>query len=174
MKHITYLIAALSLIVSSRAFAQTLDTNRAMAITCGGGIDSSTDYAGSVTIGMPFVGEISNTSGDTTRLGLYDDAFPSPMGVVNASAPIIEQAIYPNPSTGEFSIVPPDGTGEISRIELLDEAGHVVADLTHSATTDADGIHVKSSGLASGTYFVRADARGGEYLYKIVINRDGK
>ena len=82
--------------------------------------------------------------------------------------------IFPNPSTGEFTIQTPNEAGEISRIDLLDEAGHVVADLTRSVVSDADGIHVKSGGLAAGTYFVRVEARGGEYLYKIVIDHGVK
>ncbi|HET6400081.1 MAG TPA: T9SS type A sorting domain-containing protein, partial [Candidatus Kapabacteria bacterium] len=97
-------------------------------------------------------------------------------GVITSSGNPSESQghIFPNPSTGGFTIVPPDGGGEISRIDLLDEAGHVVADLTRSVVSDADGIHVKSGGLAAGTYFVRVEAKGGEYLYKIVIDHGVK
>src|ERR1035437_2434251 len=69
MKHITYLIAALSIIVSSGAFAQSV-TNRAMVNSCGGGLVSSGAYAGSIWIGLPFVGKQS--TGDLSNyLGLY-------------------------------------------------------------------------------------------------------
>ena len=270
MKNLTYLIAALSIFLSSGAFAQG-DTNQATAIACGGGAVSSGDYAGNVTIGLPFVGLTTDGSGDTARLGMYYDIYrdtviniypkaidfgsisaghdsttfftvknasqgevssiPIDVGAPSdtafsitsgsgsdnlftgdsikiyvrfmsndkAHAGVIPvtypgkkdsvsliaalsgvgeavgysqiEKVYPNPSTGGFSIVPPDGAGEISRIDLLDEAGQVVADLTHSAVSDADGIHVKSSGLAAGTYFVRVVTHRGEYVYNIVIDK---
>ncbi len=175
MKHTIFFTALLSIVISGEASAQS-NSIQASAISFGGGLDSSANFAGSVTIGLPFVALTSDASGDTARLGMYFDTSSVfyPMNVVTTTPIVIEYQIFPNPSTGEFTIVPSANEGAISHIDLLNEAGQVVADLTHSMESDADGIHITSSGLASGTYFVRVEAKTGEYLYKFVIDHGVK
>ncbi len=149
-------IPVMVLIVANLCDAQTLQQNTAV-VSSGAAIVNGSGDSGNVTIGTVW---------------LSSSMFP--LAVASTPEPIPLSQVFPNPSTGEFTIILPDGAGEINRIDLLDEAGHVVADLTHSVTNDADGIHIKTSAISMGTYFVRVEARTGEYLYKIVIHPNGK
>ncbi|MFI5200833.1 MAG: T9SS type A sorting domain-containing protein [Candidatus Kapaibacterium sp.] len=154
-KILYWVIPAMLLIAVSASNAQSLQQNVG-GVSSGASVVNGSGHSGNVTIGTIWLAHDSTLSSVASQ----------------KDRSILEQ-VYPNPSTGEFTIIPADGSGDVSQIELLDEAGHAVADLTHSAMRDASGIHITSRGLAAGSYFVRVKAHGGEYFYKVVMNHNG-
>jgi type IX secretion system substrate protein len=166
MKHYIFFIFALSITISTRAFAQT-DSNQVGAITCGGGVVSAGGYAGNISIGLPFVGEIWNASGDTTMLGVYDDtAFIS--GVAMPSSIQVLGNIFPNPSDGSITVPAPTTIANF-HASLYDERGAFVLDATPFMMREGNNIQFTLHGLASGSYMLTLDDGKERYSYKLSI-----
>lgn len=94
--------------------------------------------------------------------------------VASPTSPQIQATIYPNPTTGAFSLLLPNGITSFDRVEIVDQSGRALADVTQQAALDGSTLRVPSANLASGAYFVRVDARStstirSSWLYKLAV-----
>ena len=83
-------------------------------------------------------------------------------GIEDANA--ISATIFPNPTTGNFSITLGNNYSNVS-IQVIDVQGKVVASKNVSHTTEV----MVNEGLSSGVYFVQLKANQKTSTYKVVV-----
>lgn len=136
------------------------DTN-IISVTAAGMVTASTP--GTATLSYAITNSCGTaTATHTIHVIPVEDCNPSAVGT--ATAPSV--AIYPNPTTGSFTVVlaRPDADAVIT---VSDLSGRVVKEV--SPAGNATQIPVSISNLASGTYLVKITTGGVVYNQKIVL-----
>ncbi|HEY3876769.1 MAG TPA: T9SS type A sorting domain-containing protein [Candidatus Kapabacteria bacterium] len=165
------------MITVTSAHNQTV--NQAVAIGCGGGFDSSGAYAGNCSIGLPCVGYWrGGGGGGESYLGLYDDTssttdssifFPGGDGVDSKLGIVMATSLFPNPTTGSFTIDASNIGNHISA-SLYDERGAYVLDATPFVARERGNLQFMLHGLTSGSYMLTLDDGTKRYSYKLSIH----
>jgi Secretion system C-terminal sorting domain len=143
----TILLIAISVMASS---AQAQDSS---ATIYGNGSASLTNSNGAG--GYGFVG------------GLFVPIFLPNMGVVMQSE-MDSTPLYPNPTTGFFSIAAPNIGSHIAA-SVYDERGAFVLDATPFMVCENDNFQFTLHGLSSGSYMLTLDDGKDRYSYKLSI-----
>lgn len=105
------------------------------------------------------------TVNDTYTLGC-ECAGVLPTGIADANGSEPMFSVQPNPSAGLFTFNNPGQ--EPVRVEVRDGLGRIVL---AGSTVTARASTIDLSGLASGTYFLMAEAQGYRHVIKIMVQR---
>ncbi|TGE20767.1 T9SS type A sorting domain-containing protein [Hymenobacter aquaticus] len=92
---------------------------------------------------------------------------PTALSQVEAKASGPQLSVYPNPSTGEVTVVT-DGTGENAALEVYDSFGRQIQRIPQLPAGKREQ-KVNLSGLAPGIYIIRLQLRGNSLSQKVVL-----
>lgn len=140
-------------------------------------IDNPTGFSGPA---MEVIGTIpgkyywrvrgTNDGGD----GPYSDTlqFTVTAASVGTSANVeVIGNLYPNPTSGSFTAQLPADFGKPERIELLDNQGKIVQNLTSEASVDGLNVNCKLPPLPDGAYFFRVESKTQSLIYKVLVKK---
>jgi hypothetical protein len=82
---------------------------------------------------------------------------------------INEIGIYPNPTTGNVTVVLPDElTDKAAQLAVYDETGRKLID---QSSTQEKQVNLDLSLMANGIYFLRLQVNANQVIRKIVVQR---
>jgi hypothetical protein len=136
----------------------------------GGAIVRSVGYSGSSTIGLPFVG-IGQHGGYSSKMGLYGIKYSdsSKVGVAKNNSSTDNPMLYPNPTTGEVTLLIDAEMGELTAIYLFSMDGRIIAKLPFILSRKRAQILINDQ--PNGTYFLRAEGEKATANYKVTFVR---
>jgi hypothetical protein len=93
-----------------------------------------------------------------------------------SGVPLSIRAVYPNPTTGDFTMFVESPQVETAALQIYDAAGRLVFRETQTLGVGRNEIHFDGrdrhgAGLSSGVYFLRLESSGQSFHKKIVIVR---
>lgn len=89
-------------------------------------------------------------------------------GISNVNADL-DVSIFPNPSTGQFTIKAQSDNHSIAQIEIIDVVGKVVLTKNTELSTGNNNILINASELNKGIYFVNTSINNKNNVTKIIV-----
>jgi hypothetical protein len=115
----------------------------------------------------PTSAQVSNASGTIVQ----NFQATSTVSVTTSPTSDVASKLYPNPTSGKFTITLPSDFGKPVQLIVLDEVGKTVRDVTKEATLDGLKVTCNLQSLVEGVYFFRIEGATRSLQYKLVVKK---
>ncbi len=155
--------------------SNSICVNQSATLTAAGGtaytwVAPLTSTAPAAVITPTAVGNISYSVNATSSVcpgytwsASFTETVAACTGIQQIASSNVSFGVYPNPTSGEFTIEL--NNGAVKTVNVLDLTGRVV----FATTTSNDKINVNAGSLAKGIYYVRVQSNNATEVAKIVV-----